>query len=99
MFASNYPLFDVFVSTLYFALFIAWIIIVFHVMADIMRSHDLSGPAKAAWVLFILIPPLIGSLVYLVIRGGSMHERQIHTSTIQQKAFEGYVRQVANSKE
>ena len=69
MFASSYPLADVFVSTLDFALFIVWIIIIFHVVVDIMRSHDLSGTAKAAWVLFILILPLIGSLVYLVVRG------------------------------
>ena len=99
MFASSYPLLDVFVSTLYFALFIVWIIIIFHVLVDIMRSHDLSGAAKAGWVLFILILPLIGSLVYLVVRGGSMHERQLHAVAAQQKAFEDYIRQVAHSKE
>ncbi len=46
MFASNYPLADVFVSTLYFVLLIFWIILVFHIMLDIFRSHDLSGAAK-----------------------------------------------------
>jgi len=61
MFATSYPLLDVFVSTLYFALFIVWIIVIFHVMVDIMRSHDLSGAAKAAWVLFILILPLVAA--------------------------------------
>jgi hypothetical protein len=43
--------------------------------------------------------PLLGSLVYLVIRGGSMHERQIQAGAAQQKAFEDYIRKVANSKE
>ena len=99
MLATSYPLLGVFVSTLYFALFVVWIIIIFHVVVDIMRSHDLSGPGKAAWVLFILILPLIGSLVYLVVRGGSMHERQAHAAALQQKAFEDYIRKVANSKE
>ncbi|HEY1222173.1 MAG TPA: PLD nuclease N-terminal domain-containing protein [Acidimicrobiales bacterium] len=99
MLAASYPLWDVFVSTLYFALFIVWLIIIFHVVVDIMRSHDLSGAAKAAWVLFILILPLVGSLVYLVVRGGSMHERQTHAVQAQQKAFEDYIRKVANSKE
>jgi len=99
MLAASYPLWDVFVSTLYFALFIVWLIIIFHVVVDIMRSHDLSGAAKAAWVLFILILPLVGSLVYLVVRGGSMHERQMHAVQAQQKAFEDYIRKVANSKE
>jgi len=99
MLAASYPLWDVFVSTLYFALFIVWLIIIFHVVVDIMRSHDLNGAAKAAWVLFILILPLVGSLVYLVVRGGSMHERQTHAVQAQQKAFEDYIRKVANSKE
>jgi hypothetical protein len=99
MLASNYPLFDVFMSTLYFALFFVWIIFVFHVVVDIFRSHDLSGGAKAIWVLFIIMLPLVGTLAYLVVRGGSMHERQLHAVAAQQKAFEDYIRNVAHSKE
>jgi len=45
------------------------------VFIDIFRSHDLSGWAKAGWLLFVLFIPLIGVLVYLIARGGSMHER------------------------
>ncbi len=99
MIGSSYPLAGVFVSTLYFAIFIFWIILIFHIMLDIFRSHDLSGPAKALWVLGILIFPLLGGLIYLVIRGGSMHERQLHAVAAQQKSFEDYIRKVANSKE
>ena len=99
MFASPYPLLDVFISTLYFAILIFWIILIFHIMLDIFRSHDLSGGAKALWVLLILVFPLLGGLVYLVIRGGSMHERQLHAVQAQQKSFEDYIRKVANSKE
>jgi hypothetical protein len=99
MLAANYPLFDVFVSTLYFALLIFWIILVFHVVLDIFRSHDLTGTVKALWVLFIFILPLLGCLVYLITRGGSMHERQVHQVQAQQKAFEDYIRKVANTKE
>jgi hypothetical protein len=99
MFGSSYPLFDIFVSTLYFALLIFWIILVFHIVIDIFRSHDLSGTMKALWVLFIFVLPLIGCLVYLITRGGSMHERQLHQLQVQQKAFEDYIRKVANTKE
>jgi hypothetical protein len=99
MLASNYPLLDVFVSTLYFVLLIFWIILVFHVVLDIFRSHDLSGPAKALWLIFILVLPLLGTLLYVVIRGGSMHLRQVQVVQAQQKAFEDYIRQVANTKE
>lgn len=99
MFAVDYPVMDIFISTLYFALFIFWIILVFHIITDIFRSHDLSGTAKAFWVLFILVLPLLGGLVYLISRGGSMHERDIRQLEVQQKAFEDYIRKVANSKE
>jgi ABC-type multidrug transport system fused ATPase/permease subunit len=99
VFASNYPLADVFVSTLYFVLMIFWIILVFHVVFDVFRSHDLSGPGKALWILFILVLPLVGTLIYVLVRGGSMHERQVQAVQSQQKAFEDYIRKVANTKE
>jgi len=97
--ASNYPLLDVFVSTLYFALFIFWMILVFHIVLDIFSSHDLGGPAKALWVLFIFVLPVLGCLVYLLARGGAMHLRRVAAVQSQQKAFEDYIRAVANTKE
>ena len=56
-------------------LFVIWIWILIMVFIDIFRSPDLSGLAKALWFLFVLFIPLIGVLVYLIARGGSMHER------------------------
>jgi hypothetical protein len=97
--ASNYPLGDVFISTLYFALLIVWIVFVFHVVGDIFRSHDLGGISKALWLLLIFFLPFVGCLLYVVIRGGSMHERQVVVSQAHQKAFEEYIRNVANTKE
>lgn len=99
MFGSNYPLFDVVLSALYIVVFIFWLMLVFQIMMDIFRSHDLGGPAKSVWVLLILILPFLGALLYLLIRGGSMHERQLHVVAAQQKAFEDYIRKIANSKE
>jgi hypothetical protein len=99
MLASSYPLLDIFVSTLYLVLFLFWIILVFHIMFDIFRSHDLSGPAKALWIVFMLVFPLLGCLIYVLARGGSMHEREIKASQMNQKAFEDYIRHVANTKE
>src|ERR1035437_1160231 len=88
-------MFDVFVSTLYFAILIGWIILVFHVFQDIMRSHDLTGTAKAIWVLFILVLPLLGCLLYLIVRGGGMHLRQERAHRAQREAFEDYTRRGA----
>ncbi len=99
MLASSYPLLDVFVSTLYFVIFLFWIILVFHIMFDIFRSHDLSGPGKALWIVFMLVFPLLGCLIYVLVRGGSMHERSVQASQLDQKTFEDYIRKVANTKE
>jgi hypothetical protein len=99
MFASSYPLLDVFISTLYLVLFIFWLILAYHVFFDLFRSHDLSGAAKTLWVLLILIFPLLGCLLYVLIRGGKMHQHEVQASAESQKTFEDYIRQVANTKE
>ncbi len=74
---SSYPLLNVFWTIFIFFLWVIWIWIVIMVFIDIFRSHDLSGFAKAMWFLFVLFIPLIGVLVYLIARGGSMHERGV----------------------
>jgi Phospholipase_D-nuclease N-terminal len=58
-------------------LWVIWFWILITVLIDIFRSADLSGGAKALWFLFVLFIPLIGVLVYLIVRGGSMHERSV----------------------
>ncbi|MGC8509559.1 MAG: PLDc N-terminal domain-containing protein [Acidimicrobiales bacterium] len=99
MIGVNYPLADLVVSMLYLALIVFWLMLAFHVMVDLFRSHDLSGGAKALWVLFILILPLAGTLIYLVARGGAMHERDQRAVRDQQRALEDYIRSIAHSKE
>ena len=69
------PILDIFLTTLYFFLFIIWIWLLFMVFIDIFRSHDMGGWAKALWVIFIIVMPYLGVLVYLIARGGKMHER------------------------
>jgi hypothetical protein len=97
MLASSYPVLDAFLTILYFFLFIVWIWLAFMVFFDIFRSHDLSGWAKALWVIFIIILPFLGVFLYLVFRGGSMHERAAHQAALQQKHFDQYVRQAAGT--
>ena len=71
----SYPLLAVFWTIFEVFLFVIWFWILIMVFIDIFRSSDLSGLAKALWFLFVLFIPLIGVLVYLIARGGSMHER------------------------
>jgi hypothetical protein len=60
------------------AFFLLWIWIAVGVVFDVFRSHDLSNVSKALWVLFIFAFPLFGVLGYLIIRGHTMHEHQLH---------------------
>ena len=73
--SSSYPLLNLFWSMFIFFLWVIWIWILIWAFIDIFRSRDLSGWAKALWFLFVLFIPLIGVLVYLIARGGSMQER------------------------
>jgi len=93
----QYPILDFFLTMLYFFLFIIWIWLLIMVFMDIFRSHDMGGWAKALWVIFIIILPFLGVFVYLIARGGKMHERQAAEAARQQKAFDQYVRDAAGT--
>ena len=97
MLASSYPVLDAFLTMLYFFLFIIWIWLLIMVFIDIFRSRDLSGGAKALWVIFVIILPLLGVLVYLIARGSKMHERAAAEAADQQKQFDAYVRETAGT--
>jgi hypothetical protein len=85
--SSNYPVLDLFWTIIEFFLWVIWIWILIMIFIDIFRSHDLSGWAKALWFLFVLFIPLVGVLVYLIARGGSMHERQVRQAQRDADAF------------
>ena len=99
MLAASYqnPILDFFLTMLYFFLFIIWIWLLITVFVDIFRSHDMGGGAKALWVIFVIILPFLGVFVYLIARGGKMHERAAREAAQQQQAFDQYVRQTAGT--
>jgi len=92
---TGYPMLDIFLSVLYFFGWVLWLMLMFWIITDIFRSDDLSGWAKAAWLVGIIILPLVGILIYLIARGGSMRERQEAQARAQDAAFRDYVRQAA----
>jgi ABC-type multidrug transport system fused ATPase/permease subunit len=94
---SSYPLLNIFWSMFIFFLWIIWIWILITVFIDIFRSHDLSGGAKTLWFLFVLFIPLVGVLVYLIARGGKMHEHAVRQAKQQDQEFRQYVQQAAAS--
>jgi ABC-type multidrug transport system fused ATPase/permease subunit len=95
---SSYPLLSVFWSMVEFFLFVIWIWILIMVFIDIFRSRDMGGFAKALWFLFVLFIPLLGVLVYLIARGGSMHERAARQAQQQDQEFRAYVQEAAGSQ-
>jgi hypothetical protein len=94
--SSSYPLLNVFWTIFEVFLWVIWIWILVAIFIDIFRSHDLSGWGKALWFLFVLLIPLIGVLVYLIARGGSMHDRAAQQAQQQDEAFRSYVKQAAS---
>ena len=98
MVGANFGTGQVFLEILYFFLFIIWIWLLITVFIDIFRSHDMGGGAKALWVIFVIILPFLGVFVYLLARGGKMHERAAAEAAQQQKAFDSYVRQAAGTE-
>ncbi len=86
----NYPLLNVFWTILELFLWVIWFWILITVIIDIFRSHDLSGWGKALWFLFVLLIPLIGVVVYLIVRGGKMHERAERQAQQQDEALRRY---------
>jgi Short C-terminal domain len=88
---------QVFWSMLWFFLWFIWLWILIMVLADIFRSHDLSGWGKALWVIFVVILPYLGVFVYLIARGHKMHEHAAQDAQAQDAAFRQYVQETAGT--
>jgi ABC-type multidrug transport system fused ATPase/permease subunit len=97
MFAYTYPLLNIFWTMLEIFAFIVYIWLLIAIFSDIFRSDDMGGGAKMLWVLFVFIIPVIGILAYLLVRGGSMHERGAKQAQRQQEAFNSYVSDAAGT--
>jgi hypothetical protein len=88
---------SILLAMLEFFLFFAWIMCLFYIFGDIFRSKDMGGGAKTFWVLFVILIPWLGILVYLIARGKGMHERQLEQLKDVQKAQNEYIKSVAGS--
>jgi hypothetical protein len=86
---------DVLWSMIIFFFWVIWIWIVVTVLIDIFRRHDIGGFAKAAWVIFVVILPWLGVLIYLIAQHDGMRERRIQEIQGQKQAFDDYVRDAA----
>ena len=96
--AADYPFMDVFWSILVFFLWVAWLMVLFRIVADVFRRHDVSGWVKALWLVFVIFLPFLGVLVYLIAQGQGMARRDIEQAAAARAEFDEYVRSVARGE-
>jgi ABC-type multidrug transport system fused ATPase/permease subunit len=75
--------------------FVAYLMVMFQIIVDLFRDHDLSGWAKAVWFIGLIILPILGAVIYLIARGKQMSERQMQAAQQAQGETEQYIQTVA----
>jgi hypothetical protein len=96
MLAYDYPILGLFWTMLILFLWIAWIMVLFHVVVDIFRS-DMGGFSKALWVIFVIVIPWLGVLIYLIANGDDMARRNVESVRQQQEQMDAYIRSAAGT--
>jgi predicted PurR-regulated permease PerM len=94
--ATTYPFLDVVWTILVVFAWVIFIWIAITVLIDVFRRHDISGWVKALWVIFIVILPWIGVLVYLIFNHTGMNDRRMQEAQMAQSQFDDYVRKAAS---
>ncbi|MFI1585994.1 SHOCT domain-containing protein [Embleya sp. NPDC020630] len=95
---DDYPLLNVFWTMMWLFLWVLWFFLLFKVITDIFRSHDLGGWGKAGWLVFTIVLPYLGVLVYLIVRGRSMSRRDLAQAKENDAAVRAYIRDAAGSE-
>jgi hypothetical protein len=97
MIAYDYPLVGVFWTMVMLFLWVAWFSALFSVIADIFRSDDLGGAAKAAWTVAVILVPIIGLVIYMLTRGEGMQRRHWAAAQSQRADMDAQIRSMATS--
>ena len=92
--ASDYPFLDVMGTMLVFFAWVIWFWLLITVFSDLFRRHDVSGFGKAVWIIFVIILPYLGVLIYLIAQHEGMADRNIKQAQAQQQQFDQYVKSV-----
>ena len=89
--SQNYPLLNLFWTMLLIFIWVLWFFLLFRIIVDIFRSHDLSGWGKSGWLSFIIVLPFLGVFVYLIARGNSMAQRDQRQAEQADAAMRSYI--------
>jgi hypothetical protein len=95
--AADYPLLDVFWTTMMFFLWVIWFWLLITVFADLFRRHDLSGWVKTLWIVFVIVLPYLGVFVYLISQGRNMAERKAAEVEAARIEFDDHIRSVSSN--
>lgn len=93
--AAEYPFLDVMWTILVIFLWIAWFMLLFHVIADVFRRRDASGAKKTIWLIFMILVPFLGVFVYLIANGDDMARRNIESAERSRAEMDDYIRSTA----
>jgi len=93
--ATQYPFLSVMWTLLVIFAWVIWFWLLITVFADIFRRHDISGWVKALWIIFVIILPFLGVLIYLIAESKGMAERNQKQAQAAQADFDSYVKNVA----
>ena len=97
MFAYDYPLLSIFWTLLWIYLIFAWFMLLFSVVADIFRNHEMRGFSKAIWLVVVILIPLLGVLIYVLAHGDEMSQRRLAEAQAQDAAARAYVKDAAGT--
>jgi hypothetical protein len=95
--AADYPFLDILWTMIIFFTWVVWIWIMIVILTDVFRRRDISGWVKALWVIFLIVLPFLGALVYLIAQHDGMANRQAEAAKGQKEQMDDYVRSVASS--
>ena len=93
--ATDYPFLDILWTMVIFFAWVAWIWIAITVFIDVFRRDDIGGWHKAIWVVFVIVAPFLGVLVYLIAQHDGMRDRSLEQVKANQAAMDQYVRETA----
>ena len=97
MVIADFGLGEALLTVLEIFFFVVWFWILITILSDLFRDHQLSGWAKAAWVLFLVFVPFITALIYLIARGDGMRDRTIKAQAEARHHYESMVRESAGA--
>jgi hypothetical protein len=92
---GNYTFWEFLWWMIAFFAFIIWFWLLISIFGDVFRRRDTGGFAKAMWIIFIIVVPFLGVLIYLIVNHDGMAERNMRSMQTAQAQQEAYIKSVA----